>query len=63
MMIRLSSLVCVASDQITEITVSVFDKHAVVSTKDGKAHTFRAEYGQTIQEAVDKLMEKINAKD
>lgn len=61
MLIRLSDGCYVATDQIAEVKVNEYANSITVRTKDGIGHSLTPGYKQSVWQALDDLVKKINA--
>ena len=60
MLIKLSDGCYVAADQIAELKIPEYANHIVVRTRDGIGHCHEPAYTQSVYEALDELVDKIN---
>lgn len=61
MLIKLSDGCYIAHDHITEVTLNSHREHIVVRTKDGIGHIHEPVYRQSVYNALDDLIAKINS--
>lgn len=61
MMIQLSDGCYVAADQIAEVKVNSNSGTLTVRTKDGIGHSLYPDYGKSVYETADRLIQEINA--
>lgn len=59
--IKLKDEVYVASDNVSEITVSAYRTHVNVLMKNGNKYSIDAPYGKSVWEFSDELMATVNA--
>lgn len=60
MMIRLSDGCYVAADQVAEVTLNDARTRISVRMKDGVGHHFEPNYGESLYQALDRLIGQIN---
>lgn len=59
-MIKLSDGCYVAADQVAEVNINDYRTLIIVRTKDGIGHKHEPAYGESIFDALDKLVKQIN---
>jgi len=62
MMIKISDLMYISSDEISRIEVNSYRNGIKITMKDGTSHGYEVEYGASVYKELDKLVEKINSK-
>jgi hypothetical protein len=60
MVIQLSNGIYVAADQIASIKSSYYNKYAIVTLKDGSIYEHYPQLYESVYEAIEKLVLKIN---
>jgi len=61
MMIKISDLMYVASDEISRVEVNAYRNGLSITMKDGTTHGYEVGHGKSVYTALDELIAKINS--